>query len=325
MAFSRALGVIGIVTVSWLAAVGCGDDDGKKVQPGEAGGEGGEAPAGGKSSAGGSTSNGGGGKSSGGGGTSSAGDGGAGLGGAPPTVDGGAGGEPVTPSGGAAGDGGAGGEAPVGALSCGNECEVTADCQGVDAESRAICNQETKRCEDPFGSCQVDADCLASASTWVHRCQSDADCGDDGTQTCVDFAGTGFCATLPDAGDCGFFDVKTMPRKGADGNVDVCADTYGRCFDGKCDLGCDDPLFFGSLCDGSGNGDTCDENSGRCTCVANEECASNVCGANSLCVECATTEHCTSKGLDTCVLGKCGCGSAASCPDNTQAGIPVCE
>ena len=60
MAFSRRLGVVGIVGASWLVAVACSDDSDKIKVAGEAGeaGQGGETPSGGKANAGGSSNNG---------------------------------------------------------------------------------------------------------------------------------------------------------------------------------------------------------------------------------------------------------------------------
>jgi hypothetical protein len=327
MAFSRALGVIGIVTVSWLAAVGCDDDDGKKVEPGQAGGEGGEAPAGGKSSAGGSTSNGGGGKSSGGGGTSSAGDGGAGLGGAPPIVDGGAGGEPVTPSGGAAGDGGAGGEPAAALALCGNECEMDADCN-LGPDSPGACDQETKRCYDPSKVlCQDNADCVPPASFWTANCTSDSDCVFEDNQRCVELEGVGWCAPISGEG-CTFGGPTALPLfEIPTATVTVCAATWDRCRDGSCEFNCADPVF-GGFCE-AGNGNSCNEDTGLCECEVGAECnATGICGADKHCTECATDQDCIDKnaaGLDKCFAGRCGCGSAASCPDNTQAATPVCE
>lgn len=329
MAFSRALGVIGIVTVSWLAAVGCGDDDGKKIQGGE-GGEGGEAPAGGKSSAGGSMSNGGGGKSSGGGGTSSAGNAGADLGGAggPPSVDGGAGGDgPVTPSAGAGGDGGAGGEPAATLTLCGNECEVAADCNiGVDFPG--ACDQETKRCYDPSKvRCQDNDDCVPASSSWSTNCTSDNDCADDDSERCIDVKGVGWCAPLPGEG-CTFGEPTELPIFGvATATATVCASTLDRCRGGSCEFNCADPIF-GGFC-GAGNGDSCNAATGLCECADGPECeATGICGADKHCTECATDQDCIDKnalGLDKCFAGTCGCGSVSSCPDLTQAGNPVCE
>lgn len=335
MAFSRALGVISIISVSCLAAVGCGDDDSNSQPPGGAGesGEAGETSGG--TSAGG-TSNGG----TGNGGTSSAGDAGngtggtagdagAGVGGQP--VVGGAGGEPAV--GGAAGAAGAGGEPPVvaSAPQCGNSCEQDEDCF-IDELNPSACDPETKRCYPTDKVlCVNNTSCIPNASFWFVECESDGDCADDDTERCVGVDGKGYCALLPGPDGCDEFSAATeLPVFGstAGAKATVCAAVWDRCRDGNCYYGCGDPFFEGDAC-GVGDGDTCNEVTGLCECATGAECdPSGVCQANKLCAECATDQNCIDKdaiGLDKCVAGKCGCAAASSCPDLTESATPVCE
>ncbi|MDF3070925.1 MAG: hypothetical protein K0R38_6526 [Polyangiaceae bacterium] len=329
MAFSRALGVISIISVSWFAAVGCGDDDSNTQQPG-AGGEGGEAGEGaGGTSLGGTTSGG-----AGNGGTSSAGesgngtggtagDAGAGVGGQP--VVGGAGGEPpVTPVGGAAGEGGAGGaggQGPIAEASkqCGNECESDDDCF-INANTLSSCDLVAKRCYDPsVVVCTTSADCIPPSNFW-EECATTAEC-DDAALVCVTWQGAGYCATRNVDG-CEFpASELALPEFGVpDAPVNVCVGLYG-CRDGKCEPGCEQ---FGG-CDGDL---TCGEVSHLCECASAAQCPeSGVCGADKLCAQCADSTDCPGgiTGLDACVEGKCGCSAASACPDLTESATPVCE
>jgi hypothetical protein len=357
MAFSRRLGVVGIMGASWLVAVACNDESDKV----EVVGAGGEAPSGGKSNAGGSSNNAGkggnatagsagnGGMTSGGdagaagnGGTmSGAGNPGAGEAGAPAPV-GGAGGAPAPVGGaggapevvgGAAGAGGAaagaGGEAGAPAAvakSCANQCAIDDDC-AIPLALGQKCNQTTHHCYDSaIVTCTTTNDCTPAASFWTVTCAADANCADDGSESCVDLDGVGYCAllTVGDACDLGGA-PKDLPRHGAQGTSNVCV-APDTCQNGECKFSCADPLFGGN-CPDSGDGNTCNPDTGRCECATGPECTSGVCGADSHCAACITAEDCAGgvSGQDICVAGKCGCSSAAVCADNTANGTPVCE
>jgi hypothetical protein len=349
MAFSRRLGVIGIVGASWLVAVGCGSDDNKQVNTGDAG-DAGES-AGGKASSGGSNSNAGkggsntagkggsggvGGKNAGGtGGTggATAGTGGsggtqvgeAGQGGTPVGESGGAGGAPDTSNAGAGGDAaGAGGQGPAAVvLACGNQCENDDDCAVDGAIVQMTCDLTSKRCVDPsVTACATPDDCTASASLWTFApCATGDDC--DPGYECIDWQGAGYCAYTPDP-DCGFGDVKiTLGQFGLpDSPVDVCY-TPQACVAGACQPGCE----LGG-CDGGGTGDTCSATTHQCECELGTECSvTGVCGADHHCTECKIDDDCPAgiTGKDKCVNGKCGCSGAAACPDLTASATPVCE
>lgn len=349
MAFSRRLGVIGILGACWFVAVGCSDDEDQKDSSAD-GGDGGEAPSAGKSAVAGSSNNAG--KSGGGGkaGASAGGAGGVATGGAggetPSTAgaggaDGGSGGAagaaevPGAGAGGASGASGAdaggaagaGGDAGVAvAKACADECEIDADCAIQDAFGRA-CNQATHRCYDAsVETCTTNDDCLPSGSQWFVNCETDDDCADDGSESCVGLAGVGYCAVLSVAGECSFSEPKDMPRFGAQGTSNVCVG-FDRCNAGACIFNCADPLF-GGFCDvGNGNGDTCNPTTGLCECALPSECNSGVCGADAHCAECALDSDCAGAqiGRDVCVAGKCGCSAASVCPDLTAEATPVCE
>lgn len=347
MAFSRRLGVIGIVGASWLVAVGCGSDDDKKTNTEAGAGEAGDS-GGGKSSVGGSSSNAGkggmstagkggsggaGGKNAGGTGGTTAGTGGststageAGQGGVPMGDMGGAGGAPASSSAGAGGDaagaGGAGVTPAEPVLACGDQCEIDDDCLVDGAIFQKTCDLTSKRCIDPTAAtCETADDCTPSASLWTFApCASVDDC--DPGYECIDWHGDGYCAYTPDP-ECGFGDVKvTLGQFGkVDSPVDVCY-TPNACVAGACQPPCE-------LTDcGAGTGDTCNTTTHECECTLGSECsATEVCGADHHCTECKIDDDCPNgnTGLDKCVNGKCGCSGAAACPDLTANATPVCE
>jgi hypothetical protein len=339
MAFSRRLGVIGILGASWLLAVACGSDDDKKVSNAGEAGEAGES-AGGTPSSGGSSSNagksGGGAAGKGGNGGSSAGGnavaGGGGGGGMP--SEGGAAGATEVPLGGmptaGAGASGEGGMPAVAALSCDYQCVNDGDCEipGPFTDTSHKCNQVTKRCENPDEICSADSDCLAFASEWSVSCADDSGCTAD-FEACVTSHGKGYCASLPDLEfpefPCTRGAIIEVPRFGAQGVVNVCGSPDPRCFDGKCAAGCGDP---DRGC-GGGEGDTCNNDTGRCECATGDECASGAC-ENQRCVGCVTSEQCAATaqftGLDVCVNGRCGCSASQVCPDGGfESATAVCE
>jgi len=332
MAFSRRLGVIGILSVSWLVAVGCNDDGDKIAVQGD-GGEAGDVGEAGKQTSGGSANNAGkgganaagkGGMTSGGmptGGTtnggsagnSAVGGAGAGQGGETP---GGAGGASAGAAGSdaAGGDGGAGGapQAPV-AKKCDFGCNVDADCNGID--SAGHCDPVLKRCRKT--DCAVSTDCAPVASLWFTTCVDDSGCAPD-LELCVAWEGLGYCAALPDPAfpdfPCTFGTPTELLRFGAAGEAEVCADLTQVCSDkGACEPGC------GSLGCDAGTGNTCNTATGICECALSTECTKagvSVCGADALCA-CADDTDCqetaAATGLGKCVAGVCGCDSAATC------------
>jgi hypothetical protein len=348
MAFSRRLGVIGIVGASWLVAVGCGSDDDKKTNTDAGAGEAGDS-GGGKSSVGGSSSNAGkggtstggkggggaGGKNAGGTGGTTAGTGGsannageAGQGGSPLGEVGGAGGAPESSSAGAGGDAAGAGGAGVGPaaplLACANQCEIDDDCLVDGAIVQMTCDPTSKRCVDTSViTCQTVDDCTPSASFWTFApCTSVDDC--DGGYECIDWKGSGYCAYTPDP-DCFPGDLTvTLGRFGlADSPVEVCYTPQpclaGACGQPGCELtGCE-----------AGTGDTCSATTHECECTTGgDECSvTGVCGADHHCTECKIDDDCPAgnTGKDKCVEGKCGCSGAAACPDPTANATPVCE
>ncbi len=328
MAFSRRLGVVGMLGGLWLVAVGCDDSGDKKVVSSE-GGEGGEATTGGKS-AGGSSNNAGkagamtagtGGTTAGTGGTTAgmagmgiSGDAGAGQAGGA-DVAGGAGGAA------AGGAGGAGVTPPAGALSCGFSCEVDGDCVLASSNDTTYrCNSTTHRCEDRTAACETHTEC--PAIFWTAGCTINDDCG--AGEACVAFRGTGFCAPVPVDG-CGSDIQLTLPLVDGGTAQAVCGSGDSRCISGACQIGC--AFFFGC----AGPGEVCDETSGVCSCATGPDCDSGVCtDGHCAPAPCATSDDCTADadqtGLDVCVEGKCGCSSAPTCVDPGFAGVTkVCE
>lgn len=340
MALSRQLGVIGILGACFFVAVGCGDDEDKVATSGdggEAGDGGGKAGTAGKSTGGSNNTSGNGGKGGSGGsataGTANdagaAGDtvGGAGGSGGSDPVGGmaGEGGSVTSGGAGAGGDAGGGGEGgePV-AKSCGFECEITADCAVEFSTTPKVCDQVSHRCVDSLESCETNNNCVPWMSLWYTSCTTQADCDD--FSACVNWEGKGYCASL-DEGFCTsppWGEPTTLPEFGeADPQqINVCFATGARCNAGKCIAGCADP-FLGSCDD---DGDTCNEVTGLCECETGAECPSGACD-NAHCVECVTSEHCSgnAEGNKTCVDGKCRCGSAETCTNDTAAAIAVCE
>ena len=357
MAFSRRLGVIGILGVSWFVAVGCSDDD-KNTANGDAG-EAGEAGdgGGGKSNSGGSANNAGksGNATAGKGGTTTGGMSSAGTanGGSAGTAGsdanggvgalggddaGGAGAGPGPGGAGAGGasagaggtdEGGAGGSPEVAvAKKCDWGCNIDADCNGVDSVGH--CDQTLKRCRAT--QCTVTTDCAPFVSAWTGPCANDSECTPD-LERCVAWQGVGYCAGVPDAEfpefPCFSGSPTTLPLFGAVGEAEVCADVTQICnAKGECELGCASPLLG---CD-AGTGDTCNPTTGLCECAQSTECTKagvSVCGGNGLCgcandTDCAKTAGAT--GLGKCVNGTCGCDSAASClSGNFPNATKVCE
>jgi hypothetical protein len=161
---------------------------------------------------------------------------------------------------------------------------------------------------------------VAKLAFWF-ECGSQNDCV-AGT-LCVNWQGAGYCvpATDPDFG-CGPDQTRTLPVFGGDGQAVVCVSKGPRCgSDGVCFAGC---ASFG--CEGEL---TCNDVTGLCECSGNDDCTdSGVCGADHLCAECATSADCEGRddGNEVCFDGKCGCGSAATCPNyGWVAATPVCE
>lgn len=336
MAFSRQLGVIGILGACFFVAVGC-DDDGDKIPMGGAGeggdDAGGDTGKGGKSTGGSSSGN------AGKGGTSAgtANDGGfAGDAGSGPGPSGGMAGEGGTATSGgggagagAGGDAGGGGEGgggdgpgPVPAQ-CSYGCEDDDDCQFTDAPPTHSCDPETKTCLQ----CKTDAACLPVLSFWLTECADDTGCPE--TDACVAWQGKGYCAYKadpqePETSCLGFGGPKTLPRLGAQGEVMVCAAPDPRCIQGACGPGCASDELSGGGC-GQGNGDTCSSITGLCECTLGTECTdSGVCGADGHC-GCANDDDCTAPGLDKCLDGVCVCASTDSCNAGFTNATPVCE
>lgn len=343
MAFSRQLAVVGILGACFFVAVGCGDDDGKKTNDGDAG-EGGES-SGGKSQ-GGSTST-----TAGKGGTGTAGSGTAGSGTAGSSTAGSAGsatqggeagsggagtggsdgnmaGEGESAGGGGdAGGGGEGGAPGPTASSCGNQCETDDDCVVPDSFYPSVCDPVTDRCIDALAACTDHDSCVPWMNAWYTSCTEQADCDEMGG-LCVAYGGKGYCAQPPSEGLCFPFGApEDLPEFGDPDPqlVSVCLSTDGRCHAGQCLVGC--AAFGEGSCEGLGNGDSCNAATGLCECAGGDECASEVCGADAQCVECVTDLHCAANedGHDTCVAGSCGCTDATSCPDETESATPVCE
>lgn len=337
MAFSRRLGVIGILGASWLVAVGCGSDDNKKVNGGDTAGEGGEA-AGGTPSSGGSNSNAGKGGmvivAGGEGGSAVAGTAGTGgsggsAGSGGTTADAGAAGMAgaAAGAGGGAAEGGAAG-APQ-ALACDHECQTDDDCviPGEFEDSSHKCNQATKRCEDPNAVCAVNEDCIPFASFLSSNCQSADNC--DAGAACVLLHGQGWCAPLPDI-ETGCDQIGgeklSFQNVGAAGSSEVCLEPSARCNAGTCIRSCADPFSPGC---GSGFGNVCNPETGLCECDTTDDCNNGLC-VNRLCLECGTDEDCKSNvqftGLDVCINGKCGCSGTPVCLSGGFKNAPaVCE
>jgi hypothetical protein len=322
MAFSPRLGLVGLCGGLWLVAVGCGDSSDKKVVNASDGGEGGEAPTGGKAS-GGSSNTAGKAGAAGSGGTDTAGAGAGGMGIGGDAGNGQGGGAPVVGVAGAGGTseggaGGAGGVAADGALSCLFSCANDDDCLKPGNDTTFRCNATSKRCEDRTLTCGVQSDCLAHTSYWPAGCTINDDCGQQ--EACVAFRGAGFCAPMAIDG-CGVDAMITLPLFDGGGDQAVCGSADARCIAGACSFGC--------AVDGCGDaGGVCNAASGVCTCETGADCDSGVCQA-SRCVSapCVTSDDCAGDdGLDTCVNGKCGCGSSDSCGGGVFANAQaVCE
>jgi hypothetical protein len=296
-------------------AVGRGGEGGASASSGA--GASGDAGAGGAPTSVGGESGG----PSGSGGDSGGGDsGGADSGGA---GSGGAGGDTVAGAGGDAGSGGRGElDEP---RACHYECNVDDDCESPGI-IKYECHERTKRCGTQDLSCAGHGDCVAFASSWNFACEQDDDCL-LATEACVDAGGYGRCAEIyVQESGCGLPGQVsiTRPKFGTvEELVQVCGNDNGRCGDGACFFGC-----TGASDCGEGSGDSCDTESGRCTCADDNECSSGSCNQRTqLCDECVSDFHCfRDPTRDRCVAGRCGCSSAEVCSDELfPAATPVCE
>ena len=300
---------------------------------GGAGGEGGQAAGVSGSSGGGEA---GAGAVSGGGGESAA-AGRAGEGGVPASggsVSGGGGFVAGGDGGGGAGEGGAsdagagGRGTPEELKHCAYECSTDDDC-AFPGVITYVCDPVSKRCGAPDLTCVEHRDCVPFASSWTVSCEKDDDCP-SAADVCVDAGEAGRCARLfEDGTPCPLPDhVEVLRLRFAEPNVEVgvCGKANGRCGDGACFLGC-----TGSGDCGQGDGDTCDTESGRCTCVADNECTSGAvshCNPRTQrCDECASDFDCfLDASRDQCVRGRCGCSSENACSELVfPAATPVCE
>jgi hypothetical protein len=210
---------------------------------------------------------------------------------------------------------------------CSYECVADEDCDSPGI-LKYVCDPKTKRCLAPELACTGHRDCVAFASNWSIACENEDACPSE-ADICVDAGGYGRCArAFAEETPCPLPDQLSVTRTrfGTIEDVLVCGRTNGRCSDGACILGCEGP----SDC-GTGNGDTCDVESGLCTCLADNECTggfvSHCNPRTQRCDECASDFDCfLDPSRDECVGGRCGCSSADVCSDVIfPAATPVCE
>jgi hypothetical protein len=346
MAPSLRFSSLVLLTMSWMLAAGCGDDDSTTLASGGSSGSSGHAGTAGAhagssgmhpsaagaagaagSGASGSSGTDAGGAAGEGGELISSGGGGVSGGGASGGTGGTTAGTGGT-SGASAGTGGTAGTAgaPNTVKNCAYQCATDDDCKINNADAGYSCNPTSKRCEN-LSACQTSPDCVAFANqfNWFVTCNDDSACS-PGTEACV-AAGGGLCAPLPDPQTgCADGVLTQLAHLGATGNVQVCA-TPGVCVNKACQPSCTDPILGG--CDG---GTTCNAVTGLCECSASGQCTSAasapVCGADSHC-GCATSDQCSTTaavGKDTCYSGSCGCSNASVCPASDFKNVtPVCE
>lgn len=323
-----------------------GDDD----TIGTSGGSAGKAAAGGSAGKAGGAGRSGGGGRAGKGGTAGA------EGGAAATDTGGAGAGAQSGSGGtlssggtgnvgAAGQSGGGNGAEAGAsgnsgagaggtanelLTCHVGCSSTDDCASQSADSRH-CDDTLHLCVE----CTSHADCIPRASGWVTVCTQDDNCFTDFGEVCVDVGGSGLCAAVVDMTlGCLFPGEVPLPfnKFGVvpTEQVEVCGKDSGRCSDYHCSTGCTDADDYCTTVN-PGFGDTCNETTGQCTCVSDDECSAGPsphCNpVTHLCDECATNEDCSlAINGQECNAGRCGCSGIAACPVSSfPDGTPLCE
>jgi len=225
-----------------------------------------------------------------------------------------------------AGAGGANGEL----LTCHIGCSTSDDCASESADIRR-CDATLHLCVE----CTTHAECIPRASNWFSACTQDDDCFTDFGEVCVDVGGSGLCAAVPDMTlGCLFpgevpltFDkFGVVPAE----QVEVCGKDSGRCSDYHCSVGCTDAENYCTSVN-PGFGDTCNEATGQCTCVSDDECSAGPsphCNPTThLCDECATHDDCSvAANGQECNAGRCGCSGVASCPDTSfPDGTPLCE
>ncbi len=222
--------------------------------------------------------------------------------------------------------------APAGPVaSCQEACASADDClPGYECGPAGHCTTP---------SCNGDDDrCAALLGGWTHEgCTSSDEC--DGT-TCIEFAGTTFCAPAFGGGGC--FEATSTDVTAVEGNtVTVCV-APARCgTDGLCFSGC----FSDGNCLGFAH-PTCSDTTGRCECTADscapgQACVDGTCrctgdegcspfNGGSVCVdgtcECTGDDDCPPvPGFETCHDGVCSCGSDEACSGlDVHPGEPVC-
>ncbi|HEY1537315.1 MAG TPA: hypothetical protein VGF76_25010, partial [Polyangiaceae bacterium] len=303
MAPSLRFSSLVLLTMSWMLAAGCGDDDTTTLASGGSSGSSGHAATAGTSGAhagssgmhpsaagaagaagsgaSGSSGTDAGGAAGEGGELTSTGatSGGATSGGATSGGTGGATAGTGGTGGATAGTGGTAGAANS-VKNCAYQCATDDDCKVNGTDQGFSCNPISKRCED-VSACQVSSDCVAFANqfNWYVPCADDTGCS--GTEACVAVGG-GLCAPLPDPQTgCADGVLTQLAHFGATGNVQVCA-TPGVCVNKTCQVSCVDPI--NGAC--SNDGTQCNTGTGLCECSASTECmvaGKPVCGADSHC------------------------------------------
>jgi len=222
-------------------------------------------------------------------------------------------------TGGVSGSTGAGGGTTEHKL-CAEACDRDADCVSSLSDQPFGCNRATRRCEGFAAPCRSEAECIPGASQWFWSCTSDADCFFFSGDVCVDIAGVGRCARpapQPDAstGGCVFPvpDALVLPRFASGGTVLVCADASQKCREGSCIVPCRND----AQCTPDRNGSICNQETGLCECVADQDCRGpgvSRCNTATRRCECAGEIDCENAlNADTCVGGRCGCSSVAAC------------
>lgn len=226
-------------------------------------------------------------------------------------------------------DAGAGGRGtPEELKHCAYECSTDDDCASPGVITY-VCDPVTRRCGAPDLTCAEHRDCVPFASSWTIACEKDEECP-SAADVCVDVGEAGRCArSYAEDTSCPLPDQVPVPRaKFGDLQVvvQVCGRTNGRCSEGMCFLGCTGPGDCGQ-----GDGDSCDVESGRCTCLADNECTSGAvshCNPRThRCDECGSDFDCfLDVSRDHCVDGRCGCSSENVCAEWVfPAATPVCE
>jgi hypothetical protein len=214
-------------------------------------------------------------------------------------------------------DGGGGHDSaiPANAKFCQERCTQTADCAAnFECQSDNRCHY-TGQLADP---CANDDDCQIMMSGWTTECTSASGCTN---MTCVQFAGSGYCAVQPNqyftCAQAGMTDVTLDDIDGT--SVTVCSNTQYEC--NTASGTCWNPCTDNSECAPTTLYPHCNTATRLCECQSSpsDSCVGVTSGGtvcrNGSC-GCTLDDDCVGTGFTKCYDGVCGCTDVSDCTTN---------